>query len=102
MADEPDRGQRAEPSWQQVAEGFLYAHARLNDNTQATLEAASFLYGLVELLNERQLISIEELDRRKHEVAQRLARKNRDKGVGVLLQEPESDKYSFSAEVRID
>lgn len=102
MADEQDRRERAEPSWQQVAEGFLYTHARLNDNTQATLDAASFLYGLVELLHEKQLISIEELDQRKGEVAARLARKNREKGIGVLLQEPESDKYSFAAEVRID
>jgi hypothetical protein len=85
-----------------VAEGFLYAHARLSENTKATLEAASFLYSLIELLNEKGLISIEELDERKREVAQRLAQKNQEKGVGVLLQEPEYDKYTFAGGVRID
>jgi hypothetical protein len=102
VADDGDPRQPLQPSWPQVAEGFLYAHARLNENTQATLDAASFLYALIELLHDKQLISIDELDRRKREVAQRLARKNSDKGVGVLLQEPDSDKYSFAAEVTID
>jgi Fe-S-cluster containining protein len=97
-----DPSGRTEPSWQQVAEGFLYAHGRLSENTKATLEAASFLYGLVELLHEKQLISIEELDARKREVAQRLIRKSREDGVGVVLQDPEYDKYSFPDGVRID
>jgi Fe-S-cluster containining protein len=102
MADADDRPQKSEPSWREVAEGLLYTHARLSENTQATLEAASFLYGLVELLHERELISIEELDQRKREVAKRLARKNSEKGVGVLLQEPEYEKYSFTGGVTID
>ena len=37
---------------QEVAEGLLYAHSRLNANTGKTLEAASFLYALVELLSD--------------------------------------------------
>lgn len=87
----------------QVAEGLLYAHARLSENTKATLEAASFLYALVELLNERGLIAIDELDERMREVAARLAKKNSEKGVGVLLQEePEYDKYNFEGEAQID
>lgn len=100
---EADEGRRTfEQVRQEAAEGLLYTHARLSENTKAVLEAASFLYGLVELLNEKGLISIEELDRRKHEVAQRLARRNGERGVGVLLQDPEYDKYSFTGEVRID
>ena len=95
MPDEPGRRRRADDSRREIAEGLLYVHARLRENTQAGLEAASFLYGLIELLNERGLVSIEELDQRKREVAQRLEDKNREKGVGVLLQDPEYDKYSF-------
>src|SRR5262249_49465501 len=87
---------------QEAADGLLYAHARLSENTKAVLEAASFLYGLIEMLSEKGLISIEELDRRKHEVAKRLARKNSEKGVGVLLQDPEYDKYNFAGGVKID
>ncbi|HMH53509.1 MAG TPA: hypothetical protein VK548_24970 [Candidatus Acidoferrum sp.] len=102
MADDSDRGPKAAPSWQRVAEGLLYAHARLNENTQATREAASFLYGLVELLHEKAVISIEELDQRQRTVAERLARKSRDKGIGVVLQEPETDKYTFADGATID
>ncbi|MEE4218640.1 MAG: hypothetical protein V2I48_13585 [Xanthomonadales bacterium] len=87
---------------QEVSAGFLYTHARLSENTKSTLEAASFLYGLIELLNEKGLLSIEELDQRMREVAKRLAKKKRKKGVGVLLQEPEYDKYTFKDEAEID
>lgn len=87
---------------QEVAEGLLYAHGRLSDTTKSTLEAASFLYALIELLSEKGLISIEELDDRKREVAERLIKKNTKNGVGVLLQEPEYDKYTFRGEANID
>jgi hypothetical protein len=87
----------------QVAEGLLYAHARLSENTKATVEAASFLYALVELLSEKGIIEIEQLDERMREVAVRLAKKNSEKGVGVLIQEePEYDKYNFEGEAQID
>ncbi len=87
---------------QQIADGLLYSHARLSDNTKTTLEVASFLYALVELLSERELIAIDELDHRKQEIGKRLIKKNREKGVGVLLQQPEYDKYSFDEEAEID
>ncbi len=48
-----------------VANGLLYTHSRLNANTRKTLESASFLYALVELLAEKGLITVEELDARK-------------------------------------
>jgi hypothetical protein len=87
---------------QQVAEGLLYAHSRLNANTGKTLEAASFLYALIELLSERGFISIEELDERKRVVGQRLAKQFSDKGMGVMLQDSEYDKYTFQGGVKID
>jgi hypothetical protein len=102
MSDQNDKSSSSEHSREEVAEGFLYTHARLSENTKAALETAAFLYGLIELLNEKGLISIEELDQRKREVAQRLARKNSEKGIGVLLQEPEYDKYNFAGGVKID
>ncbi|HZO32398.1 MAG TPA: YkgJ family cysteine cluster protein [Chloroflexota bacterium] len=87
---------------QEVAEGLLYTHTRLNANTSKTLEAASFLYALIELLDERGLLSIEELDERKRVVGQRLAKQLNQQGLGVMLQDPEYDKYSFTDEVEID
>jgi Fe-S-cluster containining protein len=86
----------------QIAEGLLYAHTRLADNTSKTLESASFTYALVELLSEKGVISVEELDQHKRVIAERLASKNREKGIGVLLQQPEYDKYAYQPVVQID
>ena len=87
---------------QKVAAGLVYAHSRLNATTSRTLEAASFLYALVELLEERGLISVDELDARQQGVAERLSKQVEDSGMGVMLQDPEEDKYTFASGVEID
>jgi hypothetical protein len=66
----------------ELSSGLLYTHTRINANTSKTLEASSFLYALIELLNEKGLISIEELDERKKQVAERLVRKFTEGGTG--------------------
>lgn len=85
-----------------VSEGLLYAHSRLNANTAKTLETASFLYALVELLSESGIIAIEQLDERKKIVGRRLADEFKQKNMGAMLQDPEYDKYNFNLEVAID
>jgi hypothetical protein len=85
-----------------IAAGLLYTHTRLNANQRKTLEAASFLYALVELLSERGLITIDELDDRKAVVAQRLAEQLRREGSGAVFQDPEYDKYHFEYTAEID
>jgi Fe-S-cluster containining protein len=103
MGDDVARTTLDDTLRQEMVEGLLYTHARLSDTTKKTLDAVSFVYGLIELLSEKGLISIEELNARKIEVAQRLMKKNSEQGIGVLLQEPEFDKYSFEAdEAKID
>jgi hypothetical protein len=87
---------------QEVADGLLYTHSRANANTSRLLEATSFLYALIELLAEKGIITIEELDARKTTVAKRVEKRFLDKGMGVNLQEPELDKYAFQGEVQID
>src|SRR6266542_2363514 len=62
----------------QLSSGLLYTHHRANANTRKTLEVASFAYALIELLAEKGLITVEELDERKRAVAERLAEKFRD------------------------
>ena len=89
-------------TYQQIADGLLYTHSRLNTNQRKTLEAASFLYALVELLNERGLITIDELDARKAVVAQRLTEQIRREGNGAMFQDPEYDKYAFEHAAEID
>ena len=85
-----------------VAEGLLYAHSRLNAATSTKLEAAFFLYALIELLSEKGVITIEELDRRKQTVGLRLAEEIKRSSMGVMLQDADNDKYSFSQEVGLD
>ncbi len=87
---------------QQVTQGLLYAHSRNNANTSKTLEASSFLYALVEILYEKGIITIEELDERKRIVGERLAKQFRQSGMGPMLQDPEYDKHTFESGVEID
>ena len=85
-----------------VAEGLMYSHSRENANTSKVLEVASFSYALIELLMERGLISVEELDERKRQVGQRLVEKFAEKGMGVALTDDEKDKYAYEGAVQID
>lgn len=87
---------------QEVAEGLFYTHFRLSQAANKTLEGSAFLYGLIELLSEKGLISVEELDERKKIVAERLIAQFKEKGLGVMLQDDVEDKYSFQGEAHID
>lgn len=78
-----------------ISQGFICAHSRINHNTAKQLESSSFLYALIELLEEKGILSIEELDEKKKLVAQRLIEKMQNDGFGILVQEPECDKYDF-------
>jgi hypothetical protein len=86
----------------EVSGGLLYAHHRANGNTTKVLEVSSFAYALIELLVEKGLLTVDELDERKRQVAARLAEKFRDNGMGVVRQEPEYDKYNLDGGVEID
>src|SRR5215471_7721813 len=84
---------RTEQLRQELAGGLLYCHDRANTNTSKTLEVSAFAYALIELLIEKGLLTEDELNERKRQVAARLAEKFRDNGMGVVRQEPEYDKY---------
>jgi hypothetical protein len=86
----------------EVAGGLLYCHSRLNSNTSKLLESSSFLYALVELLTEKGLLQLDELEERKREVAVRLLDSFLDRGMGVAMQADERDKYTFDETVEID
>ena len=88
--------------FQEIAQGLQYCHLRLNANTSKTLEATSFLYALVELLEEKGLIKIEELDERKKQVAERLVQKFVNSGIGLVYQDSKYDKYTFEHEAQVD
>jgi len=86
----------------EVAEGFRYTHFRADANTSKLLEIASFLYAAIELLSQKGFLDIGELDGRKKDVAARLADKFAERGMGVVYQRPEQDKYSFESAAKID
>ena len=77
----------------ETARGLRYCHKRINANTSKSLESASFLYAIVELLAEKDLITIEELDERKKTIANRLVQNFKKNGFGLMYQDPELDKY---------
>jgi len=86
----------------EIVGGLTYTHSQANANTHRALETATFLFALVEVLAEKGVLTIEELDARKDEIADRVQRRFLSKGMGVVLQEPEQDKYAFAAEARVD
>lgn len=86
----------------EVVGGLLYCHSRVNANTSKILESASFVYALAELLAEKGVLELDELEQRKREIAERLLDSFLDKGMGVAMQQDESDKYDFSGTVDID
>jgi hypothetical protein len=85
-----------------ICQGLLYTHTRINENTKKILESSSFLYALIELLNEKGLLRIEELDERKRTVAERLVEKFTQSGLGLMYQDPELDKYTFEHTTKVD
>ncbi|MGA1870573.1 MAG: YkgJ family cysteine cluster protein [bacterium] len=85
-----------------LSSGLLYTHMRINANTSKSLETASFLYALIELLKEKGLISIDELDKQKKQVADRLIEKFVASGIGLMYQNFEYDKYTFEHAARAD
>lgn len=61
-----------------------------------------FLYALIELLIEKGLLTTEELDERKRQVAERLVKRFVESGLGLMYQDPEYDKYAFDREADVD
>ena len=86
---------------EEVAQGFLYAHSRANVNSSKLIEVSAFAYALIELLAERGVITVEELDERKEQVTKRLAEKFAERGMGVALtaEEKGDDGESLKADI---
>jgi Fe-S-cluster containining protein len=99
------------PSWPdslaelraEVIAGFLNSHERENADSARLLETTSFLYAAIELLAERGLISIADLNKRRTAVKNRLVKDFFDQGMGVVLLESEhADKYDYPLSAEID
>lgn len=86
----------------EIAEGLRYAHFRADANTGKLLEVASFLYAAIDLLNQKGLLDLAELDEHKKKAATNLVEKFSERGMGVVYQKPEYDKYNFAGEAQVD
>jgi len=82
--------------------GFNYTHGQANANAGRVLEVPTFLYALIEILEQKGVLTIDELDARKDQIADRVERRFLREGMGVVLQDPDQDKYKFQSEARVD
>ncbi len=99
---EPERTATLEDLRTEVAQGFVYSHSRANANSSKVLEVASFSYALIELLVERGVVSVEDLDERKRKHGEKILAKFNQAGVGVAVNKDDQDKYAFTGGVKID
>ena len=90
------------PSRQEIEEGLAYLHSRVGATVARTLESASFVYALIEILVERGLLTIEEIDARKKQVAPRLLKRFESQDGGVAMQHSVHDKYHAPQQASID
>ena len=102
MKNDPDVPKGPEDLRKEFVRGILYVHSRLNANTGETLEALSLLAALIELLHQKGLITLDELEAAKQTAGGRLAEQFEEKGLGILLQDKEEDKYAYPGSVKID
>lgn len=86
----------------QLAGGLLYTHNRLNANSRKTREAAAYLYALIQLLDDKGIITAAELEPLRTTMEQALIEKFKREGEGVAFQDPEQDKYTFTGGAQID
>jgi Fe-S-cluster containining protein len=98
----PAPGAAAPPTRREVAEGIAYLHARIGATAARALESAAFVYALIELLVERGLLTLEEVDARKRQVAPRILERFERHDPGVATQSSPHDKYHAPAEAIID
>lgn len=87
---------------QEIVNGLLYSHGRLNINTQLFFEAQCQLNALIQLLSEKGIITAKELEEKKEIAAQKLSKEFQERSIGVMMQDPAPDKYKLKEAVRFD
>jgi Fe-S-cluster containining protein len=96
----PTNGHQIET--EEILEGFLYSYRQLDTNALKVYEASAHLYSLIELLVAKGIIGVDELDERKKAVEKRLSESFEKAGIGVRIQNIETDKYNLKEEAKTD
>ncbi len=87
---------------QEIVNGFLYSHARLNANTQLAFESQCQLKTLIHLLSQKGIITTNELEEQEDVASQKLTKKFQEMDLGVMMQDPAPDKYCLEEIVKVD
>jgi Fe-S-cluster containining protein len=98
----PPPADAAPPSRQEIEQGLAYLHGRVGATAGRAFESAAFVYALIELVVERGILTIEEIDARKKQLAPRLLKRFESQDEGVAVQDSAHDKYQAPQEVQID
>lgn len=86
----------------EVLQGFLYDHTRINLNTIETHGALASVEALVEVLVARGLVEREEYEARRAEASERLRGTFVEKGMAVAILEHGASKYAIEDAVEVD
>ena len=86
----------------EIAEGLRYLHFRADANTNKLMDVASSLHAAIDLLKKKGLLDVAELDELKKEATNNLVAEFSERGMGVIYQESEQDKYTFEGGAKID
>jgi len=86
----------------EVIQGLLYDHTRINLNTIEAHGALASVEALVEALVARGVLDREEFEARRAEAAERLRRTLVEKGMAVAILEHPASKYAFEDAAEVD
>ena len=71
---------------QEITNGLLYCHGRLNINTQLAFEAQCQLNAIRQIMEKKGIITAGELDEQKENSAQELSKEFQDRGIGRIIR----------------
>lgn len=80
----------------ELPHAFASVHSHISESAKIVLQSTAFLYALIEILEKKGLITIDELDEKKRQIALELINKYSRTGILPVFQDPEVDKYSFT------
>ncbi len=87
----------------EVSDGILESQTRANKNSVTALAIASFCNSIIELLEEKGLISFEEFNDRQKALKKRLAKKFADQGLcEISLKSFKDNVYMFPLQCEND
>jgi Fe-S-cluster containining protein len=80
---------------QEVVQGFLYSHSRMNANTQLAVENQALLAALVERLSQKGVLEADELAEPQQRAVAALRQKLSENCLGMMIHEQGEDKYGL-------